>query len=215
MSLIGGLSLARLLHHLDKHFSGLRRIRNFSQEGNAGSMHAILGFQADVKAEAIKRGHLRLLCLDASKPLREQDERILMVGIHVLHDVALVLNQRIGLCLGVLRGSYPSHHSEAAHVIHVQYILSVKEEILEIDPVLAVWITRQVYRTRGSQLWLRYSDNTPYQRDSGRTERVTAGVRLGQKQAGARVCLQILRMHGHRADQENWAPLVVQRIRHQ
>ena len=46
MSLIGGLSLARLLHHLDKHFSGLRRIRNFSQEGDASSMHSILGFQA-------------------------------------------------------------------------------------------------------------------------------------------------------------------------
>ena len=102
MSFIGGLLLARLLHHLDKHFSGLRRIRNFSQESDAGSMHAILGFQADVKAEAIDRGHLRLLCLDASKPFGEQDERILVVGIHVLHDVALVLSQRIGLRCGVI-----------------------------------------------------------------------------------------------------------------
>ena len=63
-----------------------------------------------------------------------------MVGIHVLHDVALVLNQRIGLRLGVVQGRHPSHHSEAAHVINVQYIHSVKEEILKIDPVLAVWV---------------------------------------------------------------------------
>src|SRR5664280_770790 len=64
------LNLARLLYHFDNHFSGLRRIRNFSQESDARSMHAILGFQADVKAEAIDRGHRRLLCLNASKPNR-------------------------------------------------------------------------------------------------------------------------------------------------
>ena len=75
MSFIGGLFLARLLHHFDKHFSGLGRIRNFSQESDARSMHAILGFQADVKAEAIDRGHRRLLCLNASKPFGEQDIR--------------------------------------------------------------------------------------------------------------------------------------------
>src|SRR5271165_3302244 len=45
-----------------------------------------------------------------------------MVGIHVLHDVALALNQRIGLRLGVIQGSHPSHYPEAAHVINVQYI---------------------------------------------------------------------------------------------
>src|SRR5271157_2081221 len=118
-------------------------------------MHASLRFQPYVKAETIDRGHLRLLCLNPSKPFREQDERIRMVGIHVLHDVALVLNQRIGLCLGVLRGSYPSHHSEAAYEINVHYVHSVKEEIVKIDPVLAVWVTRQVDRTRGHQLWLR------------------------------------------------------------
>jgi hypothetical protein len=63
MSFIRSLPLTRLLHHFDKYFSGLGRIRNFSQESDAGSMHSILRFQADVKAEAIDRGHLRLLCL--------------------------------------------------------------------------------------------------------------------------------------------------------
>src|ERR1039458_907784 len=167
ISLLGGhirltLPLTCLLYHLDEHFPGLRRIANFPQKCNAGSMHTILGFQANVEAEAIDRGHLRLLRLDAGKPFCQQDERILMVGIHVLHDIALVLRQGIGLCLGVLRGSHPSHHSEAAHVINVQYIHSVKEEILKIDPVLAIWVTRQVDRTRGSQLWLRDSANRSY-----------------------------------------------------
>ena len=90
-----------------------------------------------------------------------------MVGIHVLHDVALVRNQRIGPCLGVIRGSNPSHYSEAAHVINVQYIHMAKEEVVEIDPVLAIWVTRQIDRTGGCHIWLRYSADTPYQRDSG------------------------------------------------
>ena len=67
---MAALLFARLLNHFDKNFSGLRRIRNFSQESDACSMHAILGFQAHVKAEAIDRGQRRLLCLNASKPLQ-------------------------------------------------------------------------------------------------------------------------------------------------
>src|SRR5271157_576482 len=48
-----GLPLTRLLYHRDEDLSGLCRIPNFSYEGNARSLHAILGFQADVEAEAI------------------------------------------------------------------------------------------------------------------------------------------------------------------
>ena len=77
------LSLTCLPYHLDEHFSGLRRILYFSQEGAARSAHAIPGFQADVKAEAIDRSHLRLLRFNTNKPFGEQDERILMVGIHL------------------------------------------------------------------------------------------------------------------------------------
>src|ERR1022692_3622939 len=142
-----------------------------------------------MEAKAVDRGHLCFLRLNAREPFREQDERILMVGIHVLHDVALVLDQWIGLCLGVIWGRHPSHHSEAAHVINVQYIHSVKEEIVKIDPVLAVWVTRQIDRTGGPLIWLRYSADTPDQRGSGRSERITAGLGLCHKQAGTRVRL--------------------------
>jgi hypothetical protein len=43
-----------LLYHLDEHLSGLRGIAHFPQEGNADSMHTILGFKANVEAEAIE-----------------------------------------------------------------------------------------------------------------------------------------------------------------
>src|ERR1022692_4760819 len=165
-----------------------------------------------MEAKAVDRGHLCFLRLNAREPFREQDERILMVGIHVLHDVALVLDQWIGLCLGVIWGRHPSHHSEAAHVINVQYIHSVKEEIVKIDPVLAVWVTRQIEGTCGCQIRLGYSDDVPYQRDSGRTERFAAGVGLCHKKTGTWGRLQILRVHGHCADQEKRTALTVPRM---
>src|SRR5215472_2077196 len=130
-------------------------------------MHAILNFQGEVKAEAINRGHLRLLCLDASKPFGEQEERVLGVGIHELDDVVLVLIQRIGLRFGVIWSRHPSHYSEAAHEISVQYVHSVEGKIVKIDPVLAIRVMCQIDRTRGCELWLWYSVDTPYQRNSG------------------------------------------------
>src|SRR5271165_922400 len=45
-----------------------------------------------MEAEAVDRGQLCFLCLNASKPLGQQDERIFVVGIHVLHDVVLLLS---------------------------------------------------------------------------------------------------------------------------
>ena len=47
------LPLTRTLHHLDKYFSGLRRIVHFLQERDPSSLHAILGLQAQVEAKAI------------------------------------------------------------------------------------------------------------------------------------------------------------------
>src|SRR5271157_1859601 len=136
------LPLTSLLYHLDKHFSGLCRIAHFPQEWDARPMHAALRLEPQMESEAVDRGHLRVLRLNASKPFRDENERVLMVGVHVMHDVVLVLYQWIGLRLGILRSSHPSHHPEPSNVINVHYIHSVKEEIFEIDPVFAVWVTR-------------------------------------------------------------------------
>src|ERR1039458_10556091 len=70
-----------------------------------------------MKAETIHRSHHRLLRLNASKHPSKQDERILVVGIHVLQDLACSISQRVGLRLVILRGRDPAHHPEAAHVV--------------------------------------------------------------------------------------------------
>ena len=46
--------------------------------------------------------------------------------------------------------------------MNIQYTHLVKEEVVKIDPVLAVWVARQVDVTRGGQVWLRDSVNRSY-----------------------------------------------------
>src|SRR5262252_7590281 len=136
------LPLPSQSNHFDENFSRLHWSSNFPQECDPGPTHTILGFQAKMEAQTIDRSHLGILGFNVSKPLREQDERILMVGVHVLHDVDLVVNQRIWPGLGILRGCYPSHYSKASDKVDVHDIHSEKEEIVKIDPVFAVCVTR-------------------------------------------------------------------------
>ena len=49
----------RLLHHFYQDLPSLGRIAHLLQEGDAGATHALGGFQADMKAEAIDCGHRR------------------------------------------------------------------------------------------------------------------------------------------------------------
>ena len=48
----------------------VRRSGNFPQECDQGPTHTILGFQAQVEAQAIDQSHLGILGLNVSKPLR-------------------------------------------------------------------------------------------------------------------------------------------------
>src|SRR6516165_12680787 len=60
-----------------------------------GVGHAILGLQAQMKAEAVDRNHGRLLRLNAGKHPGKQNERIFVVSIHVLHDPSGSVSQRV------------------------------------------------------------------------------------------------------------------------
>jgi hypothetical protein len=57
------------------------------QECDAGASRAILGLQAYVKADTIDRSHHHFLRLDSSKCSGKQDERIPVIGIHVLDNL--------------------------------------------------------------------------------------------------------------------------------
>src|SRR5271165_4521472 len=100
-----GLHLARLLHHFDNHFSGLRRIAHFPQECDPSSLHAILSFQAQMESEAVDRGQLCFLCLNASKPLGQQDERIFAEGIATEETTAACAFDTLAVCATSANGT--------------------------------------------------------------------------------------------------------------
>src|SRR5689334_13048910 len=52
------------------------------------------------------------------------------------------------------------------------------------------------------------------QRDPRRAERIAAGIRLDDEETRARIRLQILRVHGHCADQKYRPAAVIESIRH-
>ena len=79
-----------------------------------------------------------------SKCPGKQDERILVVGIHVLNDFGHGVRKRVGLAAVIIGCGYPAHHSEAAHVINIHDVHAVKRKVFKIYPILAVGMTLQV-----------------------------------------------------------------------
>ncbi len=63
------------------------------------------------------------------------------------------------MCAIVIRCRHPAHHSEAAHVVNIHHIEAVKREVVEVHPILAVGITRQVEVTRLRHLGFGYGPN--------------------------------------------------------
>ncbi len=84
--------LTRLLHHLDpldQDLSSLYRSPHLPVECDPGATHARGSLQGHMKAEAIDGGRRRLLGVDAGKFPNKKDERILVVGVHVLDNFGI------------------------------------------------------------------------------------------------------------------------------
>src|SRR5207245_2635267 len=122
----------------DQGFSCFGRIAHLQQECDADASHAILSFQTYLKAKAVDRGHGCFLRLDVRKCPGKQDERILVVGVHVLNDFDHRVSEWVRLRAIILRSRYPAHHSEAGDVINVHDVYSVKREIFKI-PSICYW----------------------------------------------------------------------------
>jgi hypothetical protein len=118
------------------------------------------------------------------------------------------------LAAAIFGGRDPTHHPEAANVIDVHHVHAVKRKVLEIHPILAVGITFEIEITSVRHLRFRYPPHISYQSDSGCSEWITTSVCLSNQQASARVRLQVLRMHRHRADEEDGTTVFVQSIGH-
>src|SRR5581483_11960642 len=97
-----GLRLARLLHHLDQDLPGGGRVGDFSQECNARPAHALIAFQPDIEPKSVNGNHGGLLSCNAGKRTGQEQQRVTVIGVHMLEDSGSGVGQRIRLCLGIV-----------------------------------------------------------------------------------------------------------------
>ena len=76
-----------------------------------------------------------------SKCPGKHDERILVVGVHVLNDFSHGVRKRVGLTVVIIGCGYPAHYSEASYVININDVHAVKREVFKIYPIFAVGMT--------------------------------------------------------------------------
>ena len=122
-----------------------------------------------MKAEAVNGAHLHLLGLYADKLPCKQNERILVIRVHVLDDSGHCVGQRVRIRGAILGGRNPAHHAETAHIVDVKNLHPVKGKIVEVHPVLAVFVSLQVEVAHVRQLFLCDPQDISNQRNSRRT----------------------------------------------
>ena len=117
--------------------------------------------------------------------------------------------------LAIFRGSDPAHHPEAAHVINIDDVQAKEGKIVEVHPVLTIGVTFQVESSCFLHLRSAKDRCVAHDRYPRGPKWITASFRLDYQKAGARILLQVLRVHGHGANQEKWASPAIQGIRHE
>jgi hypothetical protein len=137
-----------------------------------------------------------------------------VVGIHMGNDSRRNIRQRIRLRPIVICRLYPAHYPEAAYVVNVQHFHSIKGKVIEVYPVPAVGVALQVKGTGFRNLGLRNSLYFSHQRDSRGAQRIAICVGLRDQQTGARIGLQVLRVHRHGADKKYRTASRVQPVGH-
>src|SRR3982751_3997328 len=130
--------------------------------------------------------------MHVGKDTCEQDESILVVGIHVLHDPSCSIGQRVWLSLLILRGSHPAHHAKAADVVNVYDIHAVEREVLKVHPVFTILVTGKVKPACLRQFWSFDSQDVSQKRNTGCPEYITPGIVLHNQKRCARICWKVL-----------------------
>src|ERR1035441_405406 len=124
-----------------------------------------------------------------------------MIGIHVSQDGGRGLGQRVRDSVFVVPRIDPAHHAEAADVIQIDRLKPEETEIGEVYPVPAILVASEVFLPNGSEVAFWHRLGVSSDSRSGSTKRVAISARLRDEEAASRISLQILRVHGHVADE--------------
>jgi hypothetical protein len=167
-----------------------------------------------MEAETVDRGHRCSLCVEFSVDLREEKESVAVVSVHVIEDALGGVGEGIGLGSGVLRCGYPTHDAEASNVVNVDGFEAEEGEVGEVDPVLAVGMGLEVELASFGLLYVWELQDVAHEGDACGSKDVAVRGGLGYEKTGARVGLEVLGMHRHRADEEERSARGIQSVGH-
>ena len=174
-------------------------------------MHSVAGFQPKMESQAVDSGHARLGGGFACKPAGDQQQRIRVIRIHVAHDFLRNFRKGIRPGIGIIVGGDPSHDAEAADEVDVRHLEPVIGEVGVLLPIPGVLMPRKIQLANFCR---RYRRRRAQESDAGGSQRVARIIRLRDQKAGACVLMQVLRVHGHAADEEDGPAEVVCRVGH-
>src|SRR5580698_6362741 len=198
-------------NHLNQYGPHFVPVLYFPGERDPASMDAVAGFQTHMKTQPVYGGHECFVRLFLARVARDAQQCIGMVLIHVLEDSGRGAGQRIWRRAGVVRSAYPPHHSEATDEINAIHVKPVISEVGIVLPVSRVLVVGEIEVTHFGRIHhMRVAD----QCQASGSQRISCDVGLGDQQTGMRVLIQILRVHGHAADEENGPSASVHSERH-
>ncbi len=152
---LNGRRLAsRRSHHFHEDFASFLAGSHFARKVHALSVDALAGFQANVEAEPVHRGHRRFLRCLSREMARDQDQRFRVIRIHVADDARAGLRQRVRLRGRVIRGRHPAHHAETANEIYARNFEAEIREVRIILPGLRVRVSWQDTTPAPRRHWL-------------------------------------------------------------
>ncbi len=167
-----------------------------------------------LEAEPIHGGHRRFVGLGPGEEARVRDERVGVVAIHVLDDPGRPVGERVGPGPTIVGSVDPSHRGKASHEVDVGNLEPPEAEVVEVGPVPRGGVALEIGGADGGQIAVAGAGRLAHQRHAAGSERVARSAGLGHEQAGTRVAVEILRVDGHRRDQNERAALGVQRVGH-
>jgi hypothetical protein len=209
------VSVPGLIDHFDQNGAGFGGGGGFAEEGDSGTFDTCRGLDADVEAETVYGRHDGGFGVEVGVDAGEEDEGVGVVGVHVREDAVGGVGEGVGLGEGVIGGGDPTHDAEATDVVDVNGVETEEGEVVEVDPVVAVGVGLEVDLAGFGLFGFGELEDVAEEGDAGGSEDVAVGCGLGDEEAGAGIGLEVLGVHGHGADEEEWASGGVEGVGHE
>ena len=195
---------------------GPRRLQRGDLGGEGDAPGGELGPAADAEPEAepVHRHHLRRVRGNPAEHAGEDEERVRVVAVHVLDDARRALRERIGPSRRIGLGAHPVHRGEPAHEVDLGHFETPEGEVVEVHPGGRLGMALEIARADGGEIRRGERSCLAHQGGARGGQRIVRPARLGHEQTRAAIGLQVARVHGHAADENEGPAALVGSIWH-